>query len=55
MKCTQPCSGFELGSPCLFPTTLEITPPKPPKAIDKGDTPIPRLHHFTLDTVTAKL
>ena len=26
MKCNQPCPGFELVSPCPFPTTITITP-----------------------------
>ncbi len=31
MKCNQPCPGFELVSPCPFPTTVTITPRAPPK------------------------
>ena len=28
MKCNQSSPGFELGSPCSFPTTITITPNK---------------------------
>ena len=31
MKCNQSCPGFELVSPCPFPTTITITPRAPPK------------------------
>ena len=31
MKCSQPRPGFELVSPCPFPTTITITPRAPPK------------------------
>ena len=31
MKCNQSRPGFELGSPCPFPTTITITPRTPPK------------------------
>ena len=30
MKCNQPRPGFELMSPCPFPTTITITPWAPP-------------------------
>ena len=30
MKCNQPRQGFELVSPCPFPTTITITPRAPP-------------------------
>ena len=30
MKCNQSRRGFELESPCLFPTTITTTPRAPP-------------------------
>ena len=33
MKCNQSSQGFELGSPCPFPTTITITPRAPPSRI----------------------
>ena len=40
MKCNQPRPGFELVSPCSFPTTISITPRAPPN-ID-----IQRIWHY---------
>ena len=33
MKCNRPRPGFELVSPCPFPTTITITPRTPPSLI----------------------
>ena len=35
MKCNQPRAGFELVLPCLFPTTITITPRAPPTGQDE--------------------
>ena len=54
MKCNQPRPGFELVSPCPFPTTITITPRAPPKWYylthsweDKGVHTIFWLFYFT--------
>ena len=37
MKCNQPRPGFELVSPCPFPTTITITPRAPDDDDDDDD------------------
>ena len=51
MKCNQSRPGFELGSPCSFPTTITITPRAPPESI----TLVPRSLDRRIEDNTWKL
>ena len=41
MKCNQSRPGFELESPCSFPTTITTTPRAPPLRVSLGNPFIP--------------
>ena len=48
MKCNQPCPGFELMSPCPFPTMITITPRTPPQNVFTNHIYIYHYHHVVL-------